>query len=175
MYEFTKRRSETERSADAEWRKLWRVTRYENGYSMSYNTPMRDLHRYVKIVFALALSIFLVFGLTGAVHVGMNVQANGQMAPCPFMGKGAVCNMSPLEHLAALQDAFTTTVENGRNVALFLVTLTLLLTLGFWKGFFTKRENLASQRMPPPPQEQTRIFDPLQEVFARGILHSKAF
>ena len=136
---------------------------------------MKGIYSYAKIIVVAALLAFLLFGSAGAMHFGMNMGANGKMAPCPFSGEGAICTMNPLEHIAAWQSAFTTTVQNERDIVLLLIALTLLFTVGFWRELFTKRDLCSLQRWHSVLREELNILDPLQEAFSRGILHSKAY
>lgn len=136
---------------------------------------MRLLYPYLKILTATALLAFLLFGSAGAMHFGMNMGADGKMAPCPFSGEGAICTMNPLEHIAAWQSAFTTTVQNERDIAFLLIALTLLFTVGFWRELFTKRDLRSLQRWHSVLREEFNIFDPLQEAFSNGILNPKVF
>lgn len=136
---------------------------------------MKFTYSYAKIVVAAALLAFLLFGTAGAMHFGMNMGVDGKMAPCPFSGEGSICTMNPLEHIAAWQNAFTTTVQNERDVALLLLGLTLLFTVGFWRELFTKRDLRSLQRWHSVLREEFSIPDPLQEAFSNGILNPKVF
>ncbi|HVY72754.1 MAG TPA: hypothetical protein VG984_01730 [Candidatus Paceibacterota bacterium] len=136
---------------------------------------MRSFYPYLKIFIATALLAFLLFGSAGAMHFGMNMGADGKMAPCPFSGEGAICTMNPLEHIAAWQNAFTTTVQNERDIAFLLIALTLLFTVGFWRELFTKRDLRSLQKWHSVLREEFSIFDPLQEAFSNGILNPKVF
>lgn len=136
---------------------------------------MKFIYSYAKIIVAAALLVFLIFGTAGAMHFGMNMGADGNMAPCPFSGEGAICTMNPLEHIAAWQSAFTTTVQNERDLTLLLVGLVLLFTAGFWRQLFTKRDLRTLQRWHSVLREEFNILDPLQEAFSSGILHPKVF
>lgn len=137
-------------------------------------TTMRSLRSYVKIVVTVGLLAFLLFGSAGAMHFGMGMQ-DGQMPGCPFSGEGAICTMNPLEHIAAWQNAFTTTVQNERDLTLLLIGLALLFTVGFWRKLFTKKDLRTLQRWHSVLREEFNIFDPLQEAFSNGILNPKVF
>jgi hypothetical protein len=136
---------------------------------------MKIIFSYVKILVAAALLTFLLFGTAGAMHFGMNMGVDGKMAPCPFSGEGSICTMNPLEHIAAWQSAFTTTVQNERDIALLLLGLVLLFTVGFWRELFAKRGLRTLQRLRFNLRQQFEILDPLQEAFSNGILNPKVF
>lgn len=136
---------------------------------------MKGISSYTKIIVTTALLALLLFGSAGMMHFGMGMQSDGKMAPCPFSGEGAICTMNPLEHIAAWQNAFTTIVQNERDLALLLVGLVLLLTVGFWRELFTKRDLRSLQRWHSVLREEFNIFDPLQEAFSNGILNPKVF
>lgn len=124
-----------------------------------------------KVLAALAMSMFLVAGIFGISHA-MNMDSNGQMSGCPFMGVATVCNMSPLEHVAAWQSMFTSTSsENTLSLLLsvLLVAVSILFVLS--EGIFPK--------IRPPllcrPHRFSLFRHSLQEAFSNGILNSKAY
>lgn len=137
---------------------------------------MRLVSAYGVRVVALALFILVLFGSTGAVHVGMDMTHDPMMTPCPLTGYSTVmCDMNVLEHIAAWQSAFAATFENARNIGLLVLAFALLLTFGW-------RRKLVVDRNPPPLrrerhelQKQIGIFNPLREAFSSGIIHPKVF
>ncbi|OYV27069.1 MAG: hypothetical protein B7W98_02590, partial [Parcubacteria group bacterium 20-58-5] len=108
-----------------------------------YNKIMHFLRTYGRVFIAAAVFAFLAFGTTGIVHWGMDMRGDNQLAPCPFTGESAVCNMNPLEHIAAWQNAFTTTFQNERDVALLLLAFVFLFAVGFWKKLLAQKEPTA--------------------------------
>lgn len=138
---------------------------------------MADVKRfgtYAAASLAGALFALLVFSSSGFAHAGMNMPIDSQTAACPFMG-GAVCTMSPLEHLAAWQNAFRAAFVNDRAAAQLLIASALLLVAGFLQNLAAKRGLLLLQRPRGIPRRETRILGPLQEAFSNGILNPKVF
>lgn len=95
------------------------------------------------------------------------------MIGCPFAGHGgAVCDMSPLEHIAMWQNLFAA-VPMQSTVAIFMFLLALFLLAYSVQQF----------RPPvPTPQpvrafypQETFIYDPLRRFIARGLMHPKLF
>lgn len=84
--------------------------------------------------------------------------------------------MNPLEHIAAWQSMFTTTLQQ-HGTALFAVLLAALALTLTWARFLSPRPERdvqsayaiaprAKENLPPPP---------LQELFSNGILNPKLF
>lgn len=117
---------------------------------------------------------FLLLGSFGVPHLGM-MPLDGQMSGCPFMGEGAVCKMNPLEHLAAWQSAFTTTLP-GQSLASFVLLLLLSLLL-----LQRARQSFARDKASPIQGFRVRnrvrfsFYHPLKEAFSDGVLHPKLF
>lgn len=134
--------------------------------------------RIQKALMILGLVAFLSLGFLSMSHSSMAMGEDGNMTMtnCLLMSEQAVvCNMNPLEHIAAWQSMFTSTPsQNGSMlVLLFLAALALALvwTRSLWPppektsglGFrFVCRE----EHLPPPL---------LQELFSNGILNPKLF
>lgn len=133
-------------------------------------------HKISKYVFlASALAFFLV-GFLELGRFGMIVRPDGQMSNCPFMGVAAVCQMNPLEHIAAWQNMFT--VSYQKDIFAFLVLLLLaflkaLLLRNFWH--IHTKEPLSVEAMRYRRINTLLILNPLQEAFSDGIIHPKIF
>lgn len=132
-----------------------------------------------KVLLILGLVAFSSLGFFGMSHSTMNMGPDGSMtmSNCPFMsGQAVVCNMSPLEHIAAWQSMFATTLQqNGSDLlALFLAALALALV---WT-------RLLRPKLEPEPapafssirRREISLPSPLfQELFSSGILNPKVF
>lgn len=132
-----------------------------------------------KVLIILGLVAFLSLGFFGMSHSTMNMGSDGSttMSNCPFMsGQAVVCNMNPLEHIAAWQSMFVTTLQqNGSDLlALFLAALALALV---WTRL------LRPKFLPEPAlafsvirsRELALPSSLFQELFSNGILNPKLF
>lgn len=122
-----------------------------------------------KGVFALLIVLFVAVNAAGAFSAEMMM--DDSMAHCPFMGVSALCDMSPLEHLAQWQTTFSATAQQfTTTVLLLLLALSILwslvgrLTAPTHRGVYI-----------PKYRYRVRNFDPLRLAFARGIIHPKVF
>ena len=103
--------------------------------------------------------------------MGMTMQTNGTMTPCPFMDdNGASCPMSLVAHIADWQQLST---ARPTDVSLAVIALVLL----FFVQYFAERID-----RPPLSLEhlrarnaRVRFFATLFSAFSRGILHSRLF
>lgn len=123
---------------------------------------------------SLILVGYLFAGFIGVSHIGMGQEMNGQMMGCPFMPGVVICNMTPMQHVAAAQSMF-----NALPVQVDFSTI-LLAFLAAVIGFLP----LLRQALFPPISASVRpvvvrgyipTHIALQEVFARGILNPKLF
>lgn len=125
-----------------------------------------------NIFLGVALMSLLAFGTFGMLNMGMDMQMDGSMSPCPFSVGTSVCTMTPLAHLAASQSFFTTLVTYGDVLTLLaLLAFAIYASAVFWKP-----------HAPPLVFAYARIrrreFMPrshLQEAFSNGILNPKVF
>lgn len=132
-----------------------------------------------KVVITLGLGAFLFLSVFGMSHSTMNMGPDGSMtmSNCPFMsGQAVVCNMNPLEHIAAWQSMFATTLQqNGTDLlALFLAALALALvwTRQLWGR---PKRNLQPTFSVTQRSKETLPLPLLQELFSNGILNPKIF
>ncbi|MBI4088355.1 hypothetical protein HY418_03175 [Candidatus Kaiserbacteria bacterium] len=127
-----------------------------------------------KIFIAIVALSFFLLGSFGVLHFGM-MQPDGQMSGCPFMDEGAICQMNPLEHLAAWQSAFTTTIPGKSLASLLLLSLLPFLALQIGRHNFAKDKDSPVQIFRVRYRERLFFPSPLQEAFSNGILNSKVF
>jgi hypothetical protein len=84
----------------------------------------------MRKTFAILLLVALASVGGWSAHV-VNVDMQGEMSGCPFMGT-ALCQMNPLEHLSAWQGMLA--YLPGQAVLSTLLALVLFLALGFPVG-----------------------------------------
>jgi hypothetical protein len=125
-----------------------------------------------NILIAIVALSFLLLSSFGVLHFSM-MQTDGQMSGCPFMGEGAICQMNPLEHLAAWQSAFTTILP-GQSVVFLLLLLSFLL-LRFGRQSFARNKDSPIHLFYIRYRERLFFLNPLQEAFSNGILNLKVF
>ncbi len=118
---------------------------------------------------------FLLVGFFGLGRSGMNTNSGGQMTNCPVMGATAICQMNPLEHIAAWQGMFIFTPNQNNILALLL----LLLAATLWFLRMSAQYVASSLNISPLGRHYARASasfrTPLQELFSNGILHPKIF
>ncbi len=126
-----------------------------------------------KTAFCLLVVAIVLTSFFGAAHLGMDSGMGGQMGPCPLMPGVAICNMTPLQHMAAAQSMFTTLPQSSDIFSLLLMLLASVIAATVLSKTF----------LAPPPSVPTRFvtrreyipFSPLLEAFSNGVIHSKAF
>src|SRR3989344_381758 len=135
---------------------------------------MRNLPKYVLVVVFFA---FVFFSSVGIFSPDMAMISDGQMSSkCPFMpGMASLCQMNPLEHIAAWQSMFAA-IPNQSDIltVLFLLALALgatLLVRANWS--MAPPKILVSQPSFTYYKRYIPIMSPLQEAFSDGILHPK--
>lgn len=127
-----------------------------------------------SVAVCLVLVGYLFAGFIGVSHIGMGQEINGQTMGCPFMPGVVICNMTPMQHVAAAQSMFNA-LPMQVDFAMMLLAF-LAAVIGFLPLL---------RRAPFPPISASirpvviRGYIPthsaLQEVFARGILNPKLF
>lgn len=137
------------------------------------------VNKFSKTILLLAGLAFFSVGFLGLGHTNMTMGPHGEMSVgnCFMPGMTEVmCQMNPLEHIAAWQSMFTA-VPSQNDVLLLLATL-LALALG---ALFLANLSTAPPKVIIPRlsfayyKRYIPIFDPLQEAFSNGILHPKIF
>lgn len=132
-----------------------------------------------RIMFILGFIAFLSFGFLGISHSSMTMSEDGNMPTfnCPFMsGKAVVCNMNPLQHIAAWQSMFTTALQQNGSDLLMLLLAALALALVWTKLLWSKFAKEPKLAMPIIARRENYLPpSPLQELFSNGILNPKVF
>lgn len=143
-------------------------------FDSGYTHAMFMQNRLVQVVVCCLVAGYLFAGFIGVSHIGMGQEMNGQRMGCPFMPGVVICNMTPMQHVAAAQSMF-----NALPIQVDFSTL-LLALLAAVIGFLPL---LRQSLFPPIPASVRpgviRGYIPthiaLQEIFARGILNPKLF
>jgi hypothetical protein len=117
----------------------------------------------------------LMLGSAGIFHFGMDMQNDGTMSGCAFMGERAICAMTALEHIAAWQSAFAATLPMAGLISLVLLLFVSLFALRSRKLIFLPDKDPPTYRFRLHYRKRAPFLDPLQEAFSNGILHPKVF
>jgi hypothetical protein len=126
-----------------------------------------------------AVIIALLIAAFGLPHFGMSMtmdmDENGNMSmDCYMPGMTAVCNMTPLEHVADWQSMFTSILS--QNISILLLLAMLAAIVGF---IWTRHTHSPPQKLHVSSRFIRREYIPhhtsLQELLSNGILHPKVF
>ena len=145
---------------------------------MTMRYTMHMLNQPVRVGIALLIAAFLIAGVMGVPHLGMDMQMDGSMGSDCFMPgmTETLCQMNPLEHIATWQSMFT--AVPSQNDALLLLASLFALAL---VAFLLTHRSIAPPKAPPLQlafayyKQHIPIPNPLQEAFSNGILHPKIF
>lgn len=129
-----------------------------------------------KFLLMCGIVAFLLVGFFGVglmeIHMGSLEQ---EMPGCPVMGITIVCQMNPLEHIAAWQNMFVSVSPKGifDTLALFLAFLLFTFSVkSFWSA---RRASFFSAQKTVQRIVISIIRNPLAEAFSNGILNPKIF
>ena len=117
------------------------------------------------------LVAFVLMMSFGAAFSAQMMTEDGMMHHCPFMGVTAICEMSPLAHLAEWQQMFSATVQH-LNMSALLLLLSLAIAWHFCRDLFVLKR---AEKFVPRYRYREAFSDPLRRAFARGLIHSKAY
>ena len=129
--------------------------------------------QYPYIVVTVLMGMFL-FGAIFTVSMGMNMDMNGDMTPCPFMSdNAAVCPMSVATHIAEWQQLFTS-IPNSLISAFALIFSILFIVVSLFAKYTLWKPHIrlfiAKQHY-----SDLKVFAPLHIAFSRGILNSRLY
>ncbi len=135
---------------------------------------MLSQHRLIRTPFLLGFAAFILIGIFGMSHLGMDMNADGYMSDCPFMFSASLCTMTPFEHISAFKGILNALPrqQNASTLALLLSAATVLILFS-WKSFLSSRI-FSAQRF-RPYRNSLPSSHPLQEAFSNGILHPKYY
>lgn len=125
-----------------------------------------------KIVLSFALVAFFLLGASNFSHAGMTTGMDGQMADCPFTPGVAICDMNPLEMIAASQNLLTTLPQQNDLFSVLMLLIAAAVLLVSWKPPVPRR---ALSRVFVPRHDYVSFSNPLQELFSNGILNPKLY
>ncbi|MHB1086805.1 MAG: hypothetical protein ACYCZ0_03600 [Minisyncoccota bacterium] len=103
----------------------------------------------------------------------MSADMYGQMSNCPFMGMSAICNMTPLQHIAAAQAMLTALPQSSDVLVLLLLLLASIIATTILSNIRRARPRAAP--MPIYARREYAPSSPLLESFSNGILNPKVF
>ena len=131
-------------------------------------------NRTLAILLTIAMFGF-VLGTFGLPHLGMtmtmDMDGHMTMYNCLMPGMTAICNMTPLEHVASWQSMFTNVLlQSGTALLLLLIAFAIVWNLS--DGLYKPKSR---ERFTTRYRHRERIFDPLRLAIAAGIIHSKAY
>ena len=126
-------------------------------------------NRQVLVVMLVAVIFMTTAG--GALSSHMMMQDGAMMQDCPFMGVAALCNMSPLQHMAAWQTMFASTAPQLTALLILLVLSTVLSR--FLDDFLVRRRS--RPRLIFYIKSEVEIFDHVRLALARGLIHPKIY
>ena len=140
---------------------------------------MYMLRRLASIGIPLLIAVLLIAGSAGVPHFGMDMTMDGNMGSNCFMpGMSAtLCQMNPLEHLAAWQGVFVAVP----SMSSFLLLLSILLALVLGRLLTRLHHTLAPPKLNSLEplttyyKQYVPIPNQLQEAFSNGILNPKVF
>jgi|SRR3989338_2476923 len=127
-----------------------------------------------KTILSFALVAFLLLGTFGFSHAGMTTGMDGQMTNCPFTPGVSICEMNPLEMIAASQNLFTTLpLQKDLFSVLMLIIAAVLLLFVSWKPYTPRRHTTSHTLI--RRREYIPLSNALQELFSNGILNPKLY
>ncbi|OGG59789.1 hypothetical protein A2765_04345 [Candidatus Kaiserbacteria bacterium RIFCSPHIGHO2_01_FULL_56_24] len=124
------------------------------------------------------LIAFLFLGFFGLSHVSMAMGEDGNMAMsnCLLMsGQAVVCNMNPLEHIAAWQSMFTSLPQQDNTAVMLLLLAALVIAFLWTRLHWPSIDDARISARSVVRREYIPLATPLQELFSNGILNPKIF
>ncbi len=129
--------------------------------------------RLTASIFSLGIGVFFLTASFGVFFVGMNVQMDGEMSHCPFM-MDAICTMTPLGHITAVQGVFQTLPRENDFVIFLVLIMAFVVAISSFQKLLgppqLSRASLAFANV-----DYTPLRHSLQEAFSRGILNPKIY
>lgn len=130
-----------------------------------------------RLAALLIIGTFVFAAFSGVPHLsidsGVDGQMGGQMGPCPLMPGVVICNMTPLQHIAAAQAMLTALPQSSDVLVLLLLLLASIIATTILSNIRRARPRAAP--MPIYARREYAPSSPLLESFSNGIVHSKAF
>ncbi len=128
----------------------------------------------IKPALAFGLVAFLFLGAFNFSHAGMTTGMDGKMSDCPFTPGVSICEMNPLEMIAASQSLLTTLPQQKDALLLLMFLLAGALALAvFWRPYISPRP--AATYVLRRRRDCIPVSNALQELFSNGILNPKLY
>lgn len=131
-----------------------------------------------KFLLIFGIVAFLLVGFFGGGLLGIHMGSPEQeVSGCHVMGMTTVCQMNPLEHIAAWQSMFVSLLPNSMRDTFALLLVFLLFV-------FSAKSSLGVHLFTRPSDQKiiriskrviSIIRNPLAEAFSNGILNPKIF
>jgi len=131
-------------------------------------------NRLLQVAICCVVVGYLFAGFIGVSHIGMGQEMNGQMMGCPFMPGVVICNMTPMQHIAAAQSMFNASVQTDFSTFVLLL-LSFLITAALSKLRPLPKPRFVQATVVPHIQIFGSPRFALQEAYAQGILNPKLF
>ncbi len=135
--------------------------------------------KYVKIVSLFLISVFVTAAVFGIWHTfGMQMNSQGKMNGCPFMGQTGICTMTFAQHLTRWQNMFASTPAKAMILSFVLLAIGLLIlgSVFLKKHFIWALERMAAlQKLYLVHHPHLSLFNSLREAFSQGILNPKIY
>lgn len=133
------------------------------------------LSHFLKQFFPLAAFVVVLATFLWSGSMGMPQDTTGQMSSCPIMGVVALCEMSPLVHVAKWQNLFSALPERGGALFLAIVALSLSMIFLLRRARYSPGLFVVPLWMLGSKAVSIPIPSTLQEAFSDGILNPKIF
>lgn len=127
----------------------------------------------MKAVVSGLIILFLTAMFASLFVMASGANMHGEMSQCPFSAHGEVlCTMHLGEHIEAWKSTFLAST----HMLVILIMTALVVCVGRPQNLL-RNARVLLQRLLPQVRERTYsfVYRPLQEYFARGILHPKVF
>ena len=130
----------------------------------------------IKMIFAMAVMVFLVFNLFGLVYSidAMKMNGDGTMSDCFLMNQTSMCAMHFAEHINIWRLMFNSLLPAVGLVGSLLLVLKVVSGPRIYQNLFAPAYTfLTLWYRRYTKQTFSNIFNPLKEALSDGILHPK--
>lgn len=136
---------------------------------------MISQRKFINATFLLGFAAFVLIGIFGMSHLGMDINTDGHMSNCPFMLSASLCTMTPFEHIAAFKHLLNALPQHESASSLLKLFLSFAVLILFFRKYLLPLAPLLAYPSHPNRRYPLRPRHVLQEVFSDGILNSKRF
>lgn len=131
-----------------------------------------------RILIVLSVIVFFVSALAApqfGMKMRMDVDGNMTMSDCYMPGMMTLCNLSPLEHIAAWQTLFAGLPAQALSLMTLLVALASIVGLAWVRYVFSPPRELRNFSRFTRRREYVPLPPLFQELFSNGILNPKSY